>query len=246
MSSTQARNYHSITFGDKNTWDDWHLIPSSRPEFAAPNGRNIWADIPGHEANGLDISEILTEAPTYENRKGSFQFIVANGYGDWNERYDEIREYLHGKVMKVVLDDEIESQYYYEGRFEVKPWNSGKNWSTITIDYDVGPYKFFDMTTSVTIRTNTQTTLNISVAYPYQYREFSLKLGSYSGLRGGEKLMVTVDEQSETFDLPFSEFTRPNFVQMGYGYKRVYLTTSGFTGSNTSITVQANSKEGAL
>ena len=25
--------YHSITIGDKNTWDDWHLIPATRPLF---------------------------------------------------------------------------------------------------------------------------------------------------------------------------------------------------------------------
>lgn len=26
--------YHSITIGDKNTWDDWKMIPVSRPVVA--------------------------------------------------------------------------------------------------------------------------------------------------------------------------------------------------------------------
>ena len=28
--------YHSITIGDKNTWDDWKIIPVSRPVVAPP------------------------------------------------------------------------------------------------------------------------------------------------------------------------------------------------------------------
>lgn len=29
--------YHSITIGEKNTWDDWHLIPTSRPLVNPPS-----------------------------------------------------------------------------------------------------------------------------------------------------------------------------------------------------------------
>ena len=28
--------YHSITIGDKNTWDDWHMIPVTPPVIAPP------------------------------------------------------------------------------------------------------------------------------------------------------------------------------------------------------------------
>ena len=74
--------YHSITFGDKNTWDDWHLIPSSRPLFNPPTPKTKYQDIPG--ANGkLDLSEALTGYPVYDNRIGSFEFYVMNGYQEW-------------------------------------------------------------------------------------------------------------------------------------------------------------------
>ena len=55
--------YHSITFGDGslypsgspkegqfmgiNTWDDWHLIPSSRPVIASPGVSTNFVEIPG-------------------------------------------------------------------------------------------------------------------------------------------------------------------------------------------------------
>ena len=49
--------YHSITFGEKNTWDDWHLIPSSRPVFNPPVFREKFIDIPG-VSGLLDLSTI--------------------------------------------------------------------------------------------------------------------------------------------------------------------------------------------
>lgn len=130
--------YHSITFGDKNTWDDWHLMPSSRPVFNPPSTKTHYVDIPG--ANGkIDLTESLTGYPVYENRTGSFEFIVANGYQDWDVLYSKIMNYLHGNKMRAYLEDE--PYFYYEGRFEVNQWKSDKYYSIIVIDYDVYPYK---------------------------------------------------------------------------------------------------------
>ena len=59
--------YHSITFGDKNTFDDWHLIPTSRPVIAPPPFRSHTEDIPGGFGS-LDLSEALTGYPLNDNR----------------------------------------------------------------------------------------------------------------------------------------------------------------------------------
>ena len=131
--------YHSITFGQKNTWDDWHIVPTSRPTFSPPEVKTNYIEIPG--ADGvIDISEALMHRPTYKNREGDFEFIVVNDYGVWTERYTEIMEYLHGKSMKMFLEDD--PGYYYQGRLSVNEWKSDQNWSLITIHYNVEPYKY--------------------------------------------------------------------------------------------------------
>jgi len=130
--------YHSITFGSKNTWDDWHIVPSSRPVFDPPKVKTKTMDIQGKNGS-LDLSEALTGYPVFNNREGSFEFIVLNDYNKWNELYSAISDYLHGRVMRAVLEDDPE--YYYEGRFSVNKWKSDKNYSTISIDYSVFPYK---------------------------------------------------------------------------------------------------------
>jgi len=136
--SAQAIAYHSITIGDKNTWDDWHLVPTSRPKFNMPPVKTQYIDIPGSDGV-LDLTTALTGRPMYGNRQGSFEFLVMNDYGNWYDRYSEIATYLHGRSFRAVLNDD--PLYYYEGRFSVNEWKSERDWSRLVIDYNVGPYK---------------------------------------------------------------------------------------------------------
>lgn len=137
--------YHSISFGTlegiiKNTWLDWHLIPTSRPTFPPPPQKTQIIDIPG--ADGvIDLSSALTGKPVFGNREGSWEFFVIDGYGDWVDRYSEIMNYLHGKRMSVRLEDDWNHQY--DGRFTVENWDSANDGtgSKITIAYSVAPYK---------------------------------------------------------------------------------------------------------
>ena len=137
--------YHSLIIGDKNTWADWMLIPSSRPVINPPNEKTKYVDIPG--ANGqLDLSTVLAGDIAYDNRSGSIEFIVDNGELSnytaerWVSLYSEILNYLHGKVFKAQLEDDI--AFYYEGRFSVNKWDSDEHYSKIGMDYNVAPFKY--------------------------------------------------------------------------------------------------------
>lgn len=138
MQVIQYNGEHSVTFGDKNTWDDWHLIPSSRPMFAPPEVRSTTQTIPGMQGV-LDLSEVLTGYPLYDNRSGTMEFIVAPGYKSWYETYSDIMNYLHGKKMEAYLSDD--PYFKYEGRFAVNQWASEEKNSTITIEYSCYPFK---------------------------------------------------------------------------------------------------------
>ena len=130
--------YHSITFGTMNTWDDWHLIPRTRPVFNPPPIKSNFVDVPG--ADGiLDLSTALSGRPLYGNRSGSLEFIADNDFRDWATLFSDIMNYLHGQKMRAVLEDD--AAYYYEGRFSVNTWKSDPYYSLITIDYNVGPFK---------------------------------------------------------------------------------------------------------
>lgn len=140
MSSDLAKQYHSITFdGEKNTYDSWFLIPSSRPFIAPPQQKVETVSKAG--AHGvIDLSEVLTGEPVFENRTGSLEFYVENDHRPWHVTYTMVMNYLNGRVRHAIFDDD--PSYYYEGRFRVNQFKSDKWWSVITIDYDVFPFKY--------------------------------------------------------------------------------------------------------
>lgn len=145
--------YHSITFksssmGERNTYDYWHLVPASRPVINPPKPKTQYVDIPGADGS-IDLTESLAGRPVFSDREGSIDFIVLNDlniddydYSDYNwvDVYTDILQYLHGKKLQMILDDD--PMYFYEGRFEVNNWTSDANNSTISINYVLSPYKY--------------------------------------------------------------------------------------------------------
>ena len=134
--------YHSITFGEKNTWDDWHLIPSSRPVFSPPQPQIRLLNVPG-KSGSLDVTEAFGQV-VYADRTGSFEFYVdheSDGcpWADWTDAYTTILNYLHGQKLKAYMEDD--PTFYYEGRFSVNEWRSNPNFSSIVINYTVAPFK---------------------------------------------------------------------------------------------------------
>lgn len=133
--------YHSITFGSKNSYTHWHLVPDSRPVVVMPEQKKQQVDIPG--GNGVvDLSMSLYRFPVYNRRSGSFTFHVLNNYSgyNWAELYQEIVNYLHGPKRTMRLEDD--PNYEYKGYFGVQ-WTSNNDGSgsEIEISYDLEPYK---------------------------------------------------------------------------------------------------------
>lgn len=138
--SDLSKQYHSIFIGEKNTWDDWHIVPTSRPLVNPPEVVTEYVDIPGADGS-LDYTEALAGRPVYRNRKGSWEFIVLNGYQDWSTLYNYLLTYLHGKTFTIILEDEPE--YRYNGRLSLNEWRSEEHNSKVVIDYVISPYKSF-------------------------------------------------------------------------------------------------------
>lgn len=126
-----------------NTWGTWRLIPTSRPSIALPEVRTKYVDIPGMHGK-LDISEILTDSPLYENRKGSFEFYYSRFESStgvvysWHDLLDYITFTLHGKSGLMYIDENPDKKY--KGRFSVKKWTTDKAYSKVTIDYECLPF----------------------------------------------------------------------------------------------------------
>lgn len=151
--------YHSLTFinggAKRNTWDDWHLIPTSRPVIEMPGIVTNYVDIPG-ASGSLDLTEALSGYPVYKDREGSIEFMIMHtlldssagenlGYralttGAWALLVNNIASFLHGKKLRMLYEDEPGE--CYEGRFAVSDVKSGDSCMTFSIEYHLAPFKY--------------------------------------------------------------------------------------------------------
>ena len=147
--------YHSVKFdvmnnvsdtiiGTYNTYEDWFLVPTSRPVIELPAQKINYTEVPGASSK-LDLTYVLTKYPVYDNRSGSLEFAVLNdhqGY-TWIDILEMITRSIGGKISRAYLEDDPD--YYYEGHWALKNWKSNNNgtWSEVTIEYNVDPYKYY-------------------------------------------------------------------------------------------------------
>lgn len=130
--------YHSITFGEKNTWDDWRLIPSSRPIVVPPTLVTSYIEVPGRSGT-LDLTEFYNGSPVYGNREGSWEFVFMQAAAPWDDRYREILNFLHGKRLPIALEDD--PNYLYYGRLSISDPKAGRSAMGLTIEYVIDPFK---------------------------------------------------------------------------------------------------------
>ncbi|MBO7449394.1 MAG: hypothetical protein J6U54_03410 [Clostridiales bacterium] len=104
-------------------------------------------EIPG--ANGIvDLTESLLGYPTYKTRNGSWSFKMAHDVTGlpWAEAYSAIAAYLHGRKMSCTLLDD--RAYYYIGRFTIDELKTDKMCNSLTIQYELDPFKRLLWTTT--------------------------------------------------------------------------------------------------
>ena len=223
--------YHSIIIGEKNTYDDWHLVPSSRPVVNPPEPKYSFVDIPGGngsidltEANGMDL--------VYANREGSWEFLVENDHESWDLIYYNIINYCHGKYFDFIqLEDE--RSYIYKGRVRLNQWRSDPNWSKVTLDYILDPYKYeiqsagedwlwdpFDFETGII--DDTDISVNGTKTYTINVRSMPI-VPTFYALNSG----MSVIFKNETYALPINKDQKFYDIYLKSGANTLTLKGTG-------------------
>ena len=137
--------YYSVTFINssgvkKNTWADWRMIPSSPPMIETPEPQTNYVEIPGRKTGPLDLSEVLSDGPCYQNSEGSWEFICHDSAQPRTVLFQLLKDFLHGKALKVVLEED--PSHYYTGRFTVSKPSTGNHNATFAINYVIAPVRY--------------------------------------------------------------------------------------------------------
>ena len=135
---------HSITFmkGNmtKNSWTDFHMVPSSRPYVVPPPPRLTFVNLPRSNTI-LDLTTALTNGVTFDVSEGEWEFYIDHDlWNGWPDSFDTISDFFDGASFTVKLDDQEEHVYY--GQIYVSNYVPGEDYSRITLHYifDVNLY----------------------------------------------------------------------------------------------------------
>ena len=99
---------------ERNTMLNWHLYPADEHNTVPPEPKFIYKDTPGVDGN-LDVSENTSDRILFNNRKGEWEFYVANRplhqpnideTQTWADIQSDISNFLHGQKCKVIFADD--------------------------------------------------------------------------------------------------------------------------------------------
>lgn len=190
--------FRSVNFDNFNTWDDFHLIRTSKT-ISSPEPKFVKVEVDGADGD-LDLTEYFGDVK-YKNRKLSFNFSTATvKERDFLTLFSEIQNALHGQYMKIILEEDPD--FYYMGRVSVNPWKSNKNIGQLTIDCDCEPYKYklyktiftFDLTNPVeyilpNLRKQTVPKFTITAPVQIKFNNSTHSIGA-QGMTGEQTYIV--------------------------------------------------------
>ena len=129
---------NGILFGNKHTYDDWDLVITGK-SLGLPTPKTSSVDVDGADGS-IDTSEVLSGEIKFSNRRLEFELTMTTDYDEYNELVTNITNYLHGRKLKIILDED--DSYYYYGRCRINQWASDKRIGKIVISCDCEPYKY--------------------------------------------------------------------------------------------------------
>ena len=126
-----------VTIGEKHSYRDWGIILSSKV-ISPPEPQINKVDVPLRDGS-IDLTEALTSDVKYKDRTITLNFTVTDR-STWTAKVSEIQNYLHGKQLKIVFDDDL--AFYYFGRVSVNKWATDKAIGSLAVECKVEPFKY--------------------------------------------------------------------------------------------------------
>jgi len=197
---------NGVTFGNKHSINDWDLLMVSKSIGEAIPKTN-YIEIPGSDGS-KDLTDYFGDI-RYSDRNLQFSFDIFADSSTWWNIKKEITNYLQGKKMKIILDQD--ANYYYLGRCFVSSFTHETRVAHITIDASCEPFKYninqtidsftIDKKSTITLKNARKTvvpkiTLSNKMQLELNNNSFSLSTGTHKVLdirlvEGDNKITIT-------------------------------------------------------
>lgn len=136
---------NGVKIGNMHSFDDWGLVLVSKQISAAEPQMNL-ISVPMRDGS-IDLTEVLSNDIKYKDRTITMVFEIMDPRTDWSAKVSIIQNYLHGKRLQIVFDDDC--AFYYVGRVAVSEWSPNKSTAQIQIEAIVEPFKYDVLSSAV-------------------------------------------------------------------------------------------------
>ena len=212
-----------ITFGSLHSYRDFRLLLVKK-EVGSPTVKVRKIEVEGADG-ALDYTDFFGE-PKYEDVTHKFEFQTIVPQSEFLSLFSTIKNALHGKKMRIILDDD--PLFYYNGRLHVSSFTNEKSIGIVSVEAECEPYKY---------------KLEKTVAEIYVDGTFTAVLPN-SRKRAVPEVVIETDSSirieylgSNIWDLGSGSFTLPE-LELVEGDNSITLTGTG--------TVTFSWQEGAL
>lgn len=126
-----------ITFGNLHSYRDLKLVLGQK-EIAAPIVKTNKIEIDGADGS-IDYTDFFGEVK-FGEATHVFPFTALVPRSDFLNHYSIVKNALHGKKLRIILDDD--PAFYYVGRCYVSKFTNEKGIGTISVECECEPYKY--------------------------------------------------------------------------------------------------------
>ena len=127
-----------VTFDSYHSFGTWGLWLKEAPEISPPEPQTYLVEIPGMDGS-LDLTEKLSGGVRYKDREIKLTFLSLVKRTQWPDICSDMMEKLHGKSVRIVMDDD--PGYYYLGRIAFDSVKQDNHVTIVVIKAKVGPIK---------------------------------------------------------------------------------------------------------
>jgi hypothetical protein len=128
-----------VKIGDKWSYGDWGLYLADKPDIAPAAPKLKLVEIPASDGS-LDLSEVLTGEPIYDDRVIKFALVTGELESSWNYQRLQVENYCHGRRMQVSFPEDTE--HYFIGRLQVKSFDKDNIQAFIRIEMLAEAYRY--------------------------------------------------------------------------------------------------------
>lgn len=138
-----------IKIGSKWSYDAWGLLLAAGWDLGPAQPKTAFVEVPASDGS-LDLSEVLSGEPRYNNRNLSFGLVFLQPESEWEAIRQEVENYCAGQRLQITLPHD--TKHYLLGRIVPRTFEKSSGSATLNFEAVCDPWRYKTKQTEVALQ----------------------------------------------------------------------------------------------